>query len=226
MEFLNQVRLIQGGMGVHVSNWRLAKAVASQRPGVTVGTVSGTALDVVYVRLLQLGDPGGHARRALRALDETFGVDTGRTICDRYFIEGGKAPDARFRSAPMHMVRTHDGRRTFPLPNGTAVTVPLKLDDEIIELLIATGFAEVWLAKEGHNGKVFINFLNKIELPLIYVLYGAMLAGVDGRPSPGRWRSTKLSPTKSRCCTARRARNSCWPLTPSKWRVDVLPRSR
>jgi NAD(P)H-dependent flavin oxidoreductase YrpB (nitropropane dioxygenase family) len=54
------------------------------------------------------------------------------------------------------------------------------LDDEIIELLIATGFAEVWLAKEGHNGKIFINFLHKIELPLIYVLYGAMLAGVDG----------------------------------------------
>jgi nitronate monooxygenase len=180
MKFLEHIKLIQGGMGVHVSNWRLAKAVASQRPGVTVGTVSGTALDVVYVRLLQLGDPGGHARRALQALDATFGVDTGRTICDRYFIEGGKAPDARFRSAPMHIVHTHDGRRTFPLPNGAAVTVPLKLDDEIIELLIATGFAEVWLAKEGHNGKVFINFLNKIELPLIYVLYGAMLAGVDG----------------------------------------------
>jgi NAD(P)H-dependent flavin oxidoreductase YrpB (nitropropane dioxygenase family) len=58
--------------------------------------------------------------------------------------------------------------------------VPLKLDDDIIELLIATGFVEVWLAKEGHTGKIFINFLNKIELPLIYVMYGAMLAGVDG----------------------------------------------
>lgn len=180
MKFLTEIKLIQGGMGVHVSNWRLAKTVAMQRPGITVGTVSGTALDVVYVRLLQLGDPGGHARRALRALDDRFGVSTGRTICDRYFIEGGKAPNERFRSAPMQIVRAHDGRRTFPLPNGDAVTTPLKLDDEIIELLIATGFAEVWLAKEGHAGKVFINFLNKIELPLIYVLYGAMLAGVDG----------------------------------------------
>ncbi|MFO7633264.1 MAG: hypothetical protein R6W76_12020 [Caldilinea sp.] len=178
MKFLEEIKLIQGGMGVHVSNWRLAKAVAMQRPGVTVGTVSGTALDVVYVRLLQLGDPGGHARRALQALDDKFGVTTGRTIRDQYFIEGGKAPDARFRSAPMQIVRTHDGRRTFPLPNGSAASVPLKLDDEIIELLIATGFVEVWLAKEGHNGKIFINFLNKIELPLIYVLYGAMLAGV------------------------------------------------
>ena len=46
--------------------------------------------------------------------------------------------------------------------------------------MIATGFAEVWLAKEGHDGKIFINFLNKIDLPLIYIMYGAMLAGVDG----------------------------------------------
>jgi NAD(P)H-dependent flavin oxidoreductase YrpB (nitropropane dioxygenase family) len=80
----------------------------------------------------------------------------------------------------MHLVRTVDGRHTFPVPNGEAVVTPLKLDDELIELLIATGFAEVWLAKEGHSGKIFINFLNKIEPPLIYVLYGAMLAGVDG----------------------------------------------
>jgi len=180
MKFLEQIRLIQGGMGVHVSNWRLARTVAMQRPGVTVGTVSGTALDVVYTRLLQLGDPGGHARRALHALDERYGVTIGHSVCEQYFVEGGKAPTARFRSAPMQIVRQHDGRRTFPLPNGSTVTTPLKLDDDIIELLIATGFAEVWLAKEGHTSKVFINFLNKIELPLIYVLYGAMLADVDG----------------------------------------------
>ncbi len=180
MELLDQIRLIQGGMGVYVSNWRLARAVARQRSGETAGTVSGTALDVVYVRLLQLGDPGGHARRALRALDDTFGVTIGRGICDRYFIEGGKAPGARFRSAPMHIVHAQDGQRAFPMPNGTIAEVPFTLENDNIELLIATGFAEVWLAKEGHTGKVFINFLNKIELPLIYTLYGAMLAGVDG----------------------------------------------
>ena len=47
MKFLEQIKLIQGGMGVYVSNWRLAKTVAMQQPGVTAGTVSGTALDVV-----------------------------------------------------------------------------------------------------------------------------------------------------------------------------------
>ncbi|WP_374689646.1 nitronate monooxygenase [Promineifilum sp.] len=179
-KLLEHIKLIQGGMGVYVSNWRLAKAVAMQRPGETAGTVSGTALDVVYVRLLQLGDPGGHARRALQALDDTFDVAIGRDIRDRYFIEGGKPPDARFRSAPMQIIKATDGRRSFPLPDGATAATSFKLEDDVIELLIATGFAEVWLAKEGHPGRILINFLHKIELPLIYVLYGAMLAGVDG----------------------------------------------
>lgn len=179
MHDLKQVKLIQGGMGVYVSNWRLARAVAMERPGATAGTVSGTALDVVYVRLLQLGDPGGHARRALAALDDTFGVEVGRAICERFFIEGGKPPGARFKSSPMLTVRAEGGGTSVGAPGGAA-QVPLKLDPRAIELLIATGFAEVWLAKQGHDGAVFINFLNKIELPLMYVMYGAMLAGVDG----------------------------------------------
>ncbi|MCG8349305.1 MAG: nitronate monooxygenase [Chloroflexales bacterium] len=178
MHFLEQVKLIQGGMGVYVSNWRLAKAVAMARPGATVGTVSGTALDVVYVRLLQLGDPGGHARRALAAFDNAFGTGIGQTIYDRYFIDGGKAPDARFKNTPMQIIRAQ-----APLMNGSSsapIEAPLHLPEDVIELLIATGFVEVWLAKEGHRGNIFINFLNKIELPLMYVLYGAMLADVDG----------------------------------------------
>lgn len=180
MDFLRRVRLIQGGMGVYVSNWRLARAVAVECAGETAGTVSGTALDVVYVRLLQLGDPGGHVRRGLAAFDRQFGVTVGERICARYFIPGGKAPEARFKSAPM--VAVH-GKIDAPAPDaapGAARAVPLRLDPSVVELLIATGFAEVWLAKEGHGGNIFINFLNKIELPLLYVMYGAMLAGVDG----------------------------------------------
>jgi nitronate monooxygenase len=180
MHFLQQIKLIQGGMGVYVSNWRLARAVAMASPGATAGTVSGTALDVVYVRLLQLGDPGGHARRALAAFDSTFGTTIGRTICDRYFIAGGKAPDARFKGAPMHIIHAQHELPSTHEPAGDPISVPLQLAEDVVELLIATGFAEVWLAKQGHRGAIFINFLNKIELPLIYVLYGAMLAGVDG----------------------------------------------
>lgn len=180
MIFLEDVKLIQGGMGVYVSNWRLARAVATARPGVTAGTISGTALDVVYVRLLQLGDPGGHARRALDAFDRTFETGIGRKITNRYYIAGGKAPEARFKSAPMQIIRTESGESTIQMPTENTSPVVLSLDPDIIELLIATGFAEVWLAKQGHSGKIFMNFLHKIELPLLYTLYGAMLAGVDG----------------------------------------------
>ena len=109
MQFLKDIKLIQGGMGVYVSNWRLARAVATERPGETAGTVSGTALDVVYVRLLQLGDRGGHARRALAAFDSLYGTGIGRKITDRYFIAGGKEPDARFKSAPMQILHAQSG---------------------------------------------------------------------------------------------------------------------
>jgi nitronate monooxygenase len=180
MEFLKKIKLIQGGMGAYVSNWRLAKAVAAERPGICVGTVSGTGLDVVYVRLLQLGDPGGNVRRALDAFDAQFGTAIGRKICDRYFIPGGKPPGTRYKNAPKQVVRAPDGSDVIPAPGEQGEALPLALDAEIVELLIATGFAEVWLAKEGHDGKVFINFLHKIELPLTYTMYGAMLAGVDG----------------------------------------------
>ena len=180
MQFLEKVKLIQGGMGVYVSNWRLAKAVAMEKPGITAGTVSGTGLDVVYVRLLQLGDPGGHVRRALAAFDAQFGVGIGQKVRDRYFIEGGKAPAAHFKYAPKQTVHTQNGSDVIPLPSQQAGPVTLTLDEEIVELLIVTGFSEVWLAKGGHTGNIFINFLHKIELPLIYTMYGAMLADVDG----------------------------------------------
>ena len=55
-------KIIQGGMGVGVSNWRLARAVS--RLG-QLGVVSGTALDQILVRRLQEGDPRGDVRRSL-----------------------------------------------------------------------------------------------------------------------------------------------------------------
>lgn len=56
--------VIQGGMGVAVSDWRLARAVSLTGQ---LGVVSGTAVDVLMTRRLQSGDPGGHVRRALAA---------------------------------------------------------------------------------------------------------------------------------------------------------------
>src|SRR4029078_11777529 len=54
-------RSIQGGMGVAISGWPLARVVSQAGQ---LGVVSGTALELVCARRLQLGDPGGHVRRA------------------------------------------------------------------------------------------------------------------------------------------------------------------
>ena len=58
-------RIIQGGMGVGVSNWRLAKAVS--RLG-QLGVVSGTALDIVMARRLQEGAARETIRKELVTL--------------------------------------------------------------------------------------------------------------------------------------------------------------
>ena len=144
--------IIQGGMGVAVSDWRLARAVSSEGQ---LGVVSGTAIDAVLVRRLQLGDPGGHIRRAFDAFPIPDIVDD---ILDGYFIQGGKAPEARFKQKPM-------GK--------------LKLSRRLEDLLVVSNFVEVWLAKKGHANPVGINFLEKIQAPTLPSLYGAMLAGVD-----------------------------------------------
>jgi len=145
-------RVIQGGMGVAVSDWRLARAVA--RTG-ELGVVSGTALDVVLARRLQEGDPDGDVRRALAAFPDQ-GIAA--WILDSYFVEGGIGAETLYRPVPRHTLAS---------------------TQRLVELTVAGGFVEVFLAKEGHDGPVGINLLRKIELPLPATVYGAILAGVD-----------------------------------------------
>ena len=76
--------IIQGGMGVAISGWRLTRTVSKLGQ---LGVVSGTALDVILARRLQAGDPGGHMRRALDAFPFPEMADRVR---ERYFIAGGK----------------------------------------------------------------------------------------------------------------------------------------
>ena len=47
------------------------------------------------------------------------------------------------------------------------------------ELAVVGNFAEVWLAREGHDGVVGINCLEKIQMATPTALLGAMLAGAD-----------------------------------------------
>jgi nitronate monooxygenase len=144
--------IIQGGMGAAVSGWQLARAVSLAGQ---LGVVSGTALDVVLARRLQLGDRDGHLRRAVERFPYP---DVGTRILQRYFVAGGKSQQAAFKSVPM---------------------LATKLTQDQIELLVVANFVEVYLAREGHAGSVGINYLEKIQLPTLASLFGAMLAGVD-----------------------------------------------
>jgi len=139
-------------MGVAVSGWPLAKAVSQQGQ---LGVVSGTLLPVVLARRLQQGDPGGHLRRALRNFPVPAVADR---VLKTWFVAGGKPAGLPFKAVPMPV-----------LAPGPAFT----------ELTVAANFVEVFLAKEGHTGVVGLNLLEKIQIPTLPSLFGAMLAGVD-----------------------------------------------
>ena len=144
--------VIQGGMGIGVSNWRLARAV-SQRG--QLGVVSGTAVETLMVRRLQDGDADGDTRRAMAA----FPIPrVAEEALRRYFLADGRATGMPYRMLPMY--RQGAGRARE-------------------EITMLANFVEVWLAREGHRGLVGINLLTKVQLPNLAALYGAMLAGVD-----------------------------------------------
>ena len=145
-------KIIQGGMGAGVSGWRLARAVSQLGQ---LGVVSGTALAVTLARLLQLGDLDGQLRFALRHFPIP---EVSSRLLAEYFVPGGKRPEEPFKLTSM------------PTLHPTAA---------LLELTVAANFAEVFLAKHGHSGVVGINLLEKIQLPTLPSLFGAMLAGVD-----------------------------------------------
>ncbi len=128
-------RIIQGGMGVAVSSWRLARAVSLKGQ---LGVVSGTGIETVVTRRLQLGDPGGHLRTAFDAFPKPAGVP--------------------FKSKPIPTI---------------------EMSPRLLDLIVISNFAEVFLAKAQHAGLVGINLLEKVQLPNLASLFGAMLAKVD-----------------------------------------------
>ena len=143
--------IIQGGMGAGISNWRLAHAVSQLGQ---LGVVSGTALDQILARRLQDGDKGGHMRRGL---DHFPFPAMAERIWQSYYIQGGKPEKGSYKILPMHV---KDSPR------------------ELTELCIVANFVEVYLAREGHDNPVGINYLEKIQIPHLASIYGAMLAGV------------------------------------------------
>jgi nitronate monooxygenase len=79
-------------------------------------------------------------------------------ILERYFIPGGKVADRPFVANPLHAIEPSRA---------------------LLELTVVSNFVEVYLAKEEHDGLVGINYLEKIQLPTLPSLFGALLGRVD-----------------------------------------------
>jgi nitronate monooxygenase len=79
-------------------------------------------------------------------------------IWETYYIPGGKAENQPYMPLPRHIKNN---------------------PRELIELCIVANFVEVILAREGHSNPVGINYLEKIQIPHLPSIYGAMLAGVE-----------------------------------------------
>ena len=117
--------------------------------------MSGTAIETVLARRLQLGDGDGAIRRACGHFP--FPKISERVLA-QYFIEGGKRAEKPFTPVPPF---------TDQPPRS------------LTEITVLANFVEVFLAKEGHEGVIGINLLEKIQMPTLPSLYGAMLADVD-----------------------------------------------
>jgi len=138
-------------MGIAISNWRLARAVASAGQ---LGVVSATAIDSVFVRRLQ--DHG--VDEALRAVLDKFPVQSIVEDALRRFATVRRVAGAPYRS--LAMLSDRSPRRA-------------------VDLVVLATFVEVAMAKAGHGGLVGVNLLTKVQIPTAASLCGAILAGVD-----------------------------------------------
>jgi nitronate monooxygenase len=146
------IEIIQGGMGVAISDWNLARTVSAQGQ---LGVVSGTGIHLIMVARLMDGDIGGHVRRALNHFPFQEPV---QRILKKYFAAKPKTPRLPYKRPQM-----------WTLNPSRALN----------ELTVISNFVEMFLAKEGHQNPVGLNLLEKIQMPTMASLYGAMLAGVD-----------------------------------------------
>ena len=144
--------------------------------------ISATGIDTVLVRRLQDGDAGGHMRRALAAFPIRRAADGFLT---KYFLPEGREPGKPYALLPMYKQVVRRERE---------------------EAQMLGAFAEVWLAKEGHDGLVGANLLTKIQRPNLAALYGsdARRRGLhpDGRRHPAR---DSAGPRRLRDSTRRRS---------------------
>ena len=144
--------IIQGGMSAGVSAWELCKEVSKLGH---LGVLGGTALHLLCGAYLQLGDKDGQYRRALEHFPDKNLVDL---VIDKFYVPGGKKPEELYPQVLKPTLSTSNFWK---------------------KLAVLGNFVEVWLAKESHNGLIGINYLEKLKMPHLTAIYGAMLAGVD-----------------------------------------------
>ena len=145
-------QIIQGGMGVAISDWKLARAVSVEGQ---LGVVSSAGIPLIMAARLMNGDLGGHVRRALSHFPFQEPV---QRLLDTYFVPRPKNPPSPYKRPPMWTLNP-----------------PRALN----EMTVIANFVEVFLAKKDHRNPVGINLLEKIQMPTMASLYGAMLAGVN-----------------------------------------------
>jgi NAD(P)H-dependent flavin oxidoreductase YrpB (nitropropane dioxygenase family) len=143
--------LIQGGMGIAISHWPLARSVAMSGQ---LGVVSGTGIDTVFVRRLQ--DHGVDAQ--LQVVLDRFPLQSVVAEVVAKYACATRQPGTPYRAVPM---LTHRNVQSSH------------------DLLVLANYVEVALAKYGHRGLVGINLLTKVQIPTVPSLFGAMLADVD-----------------------------------------------
>ena len=151
---MNQLpRIIQGGMGVGVSSVELARTVSMHGE---LGVISGTALALTLARKLQTKDCSQDIIDAILTFPYP---DMAKKVLDTYHFDSINQS-------------IKDKYKAVPMPS-------LDQPEQLTELMVVACFVEVYLAKKGHNGIIGMNILEKVQLPTLPSLYGAMLAGVD-----------------------------------------------
>ena len=144
-------QIIQGGMGVGVSSWKLAREVSMHGE---LGVVSGTAVAVTFARRLQ----------------DVETYDIMKDILEDFpFPEIAERVRVKYQPS---LERKGDRYRAVPMPT-------IDQGRDLTELTVVASFAEIRLAKKGHHGLVGVNFLEKLQVPTLPSLYGAVLADVD-----------------------------------------------
>lgn len=144
--------IIQGGMGVAISDYRLANAVS--RTG-QLGVISGTGIAMMMAGRLMNGDTSGDVRRALAHFPYP---DVAERVLEKYYQPEGRTARQSYKRLQMWT---------------------LNPSRELQIMTVVANFVEVWLAREGHHNPVGINLLEKVQMPNMASLYGAMLASVS-----------------------------------------------